>query len=329
MSPLNDHDSSSEFQKILKNAGQSRLNLLLPFVAQPYLDGIKQGDWARWRQHLARLPRHTPSRVQLADTINIGQSSDLTAAEQSALREQLKEFIPWRKGPFDLFGIEIDSEWRCDMKWSRLEHLIAPLEGRTVLDVGSGNGYFSLRMAAAGAELVVGLEPHMAYFAQFCALAHFLPDLRAVLLPIPLEELPRPLPHFDTVFSMGVIYHRRSPIDHLLQLKDSLCSGGELVLETIVVDGPAGYSLMPQDHYARMSNVWFIPSVPSVSQWLERCGFINVRVVDESTTGMAEQRRTEWMPFKSLDSALMADNLSQTVEGHPSPKRAIVLANKP
>ncbi|MAK94514.1 MAG: tRNA 5-methoxyuridine(34)/uridine 5-oxyacetic acid(34) synthase CmoB, partial [Gammaproteobacteria bacterium] len=132
MSPLNDHDSSSEFQKILKNAGQSRLNPLLPFVAGPFLDGIKQGDWARWRQRLARLPRHTPSRVQLADTISIGQPSDLTAAEQSALREQLKEFIPWRKGPFDLFGIDIDSEWRCEMKWSRLEHLIAPLEGRTV-----------------------------------------------------------------------------------------------------------------------------------------------------------------------------------------------------
>ena len=88
----------------------------------------------------------------------------------------------------------------------------------------------------------------MAYFAQFCALAHFLPDYRTVLLPIPLEEMPRPLPHFDTVFSMGVIYHRSSPIDHLLQLKDCLCDGGELVLETIVVDGPAGYTLMPQDH---------------------------------------------------------------------------------
>ena len=181
---LSEQASTTVFQKILQDAGQPRLNPLLSFVSESFLVGNKKGDRARWRQHLARLPRHTPSKVQLADTISIGQSSDLTAAEQSALREQLKEFIPWRKGPFDLFGIEIDSEWRCDMKWSRLEHLIAPLEGRTVLDVGSGNGYFSLRMAAAGAELVVGLEPHMAYFAQFCALAHFLPDLRAVLLPI-------------------------------------------------------------------------------------------------------------------------------------------------
>ena len=203
---MSEHDSTTEFQKILLDAGQSRLSPLLPFVAQPFLDGIKQGDWARWRQHLARLPRHTPSRIQLEGTIRIGQSSDLTAAEQSALREQLEEFIPWRKGPFDLFGIEIDSEWRCDMKWSRLEHLIAPLEGRTILDVGSGNGYYSLRMASAGADLVVGLEPHMAYFAQFCAVRHFLPDLQVVLLPIPLEELPRPLPHFDTVFSMAVSY---------------------------------------------------------------------------------------------------------------------------
>ena len=289
-------------------------------MSESFLDGIKQGDWPDGANILPGcLATRRPRLIE--DAIRIGQSSDLTAAEQSALREQLKEFIPWRKGPVHLFGIEIDTEWRCDMKWSRLKHLIAP-KGCTVLDVGSGNGYFSLRMVSAGAELVVGLEPHMAYFAQFCALAHFLPDYRTVLLPIPLEEMPRPLPHFDTVFSMGVIYHRSSPIDHLLQLKDCLCDGGELVLETIVVDGPAGYTLMPRDRYARMSNVWFIPSVPSVSQWLERCGFINVRVVDESTTGPTEQRPTEWMPFKSLDSALMADNPSQTVEGYPSPKRS-------
>ena len=132
---LSDQANIKEFQKILLEAGQSRLNPLLTFVSESFLDGIKQGDWARWRQHLARLPCHTPSKIQIEDAIRIGQSSDLTAAEQSALRKQLKEFIPWRKGPFDLFGIEIDSEWRCDMKWSRLEHLIAPLEGRTVLDL--------------------------------------------------------------------------------------------------------------------------------------------------------------------------------------------------
>jgi tRNA (mo5U34)-methyltransferase len=31
---------------------------------------------------------------------------------------------------------------------------------------------------------------------------------------------------------MGVLYHRRSPLEHLWQLKDQLVNGGELVLET-------------------------------------------------------------------------------------------------
>jgi len=320
--------NATEFQEILLSNGQAKLHRLLPFVSQSFLDSIKQGDWPRWRQRLDQLPRHKPSQFQIAGTIRIGQSTDLTAAEKSTLEKQLKEFIPWRKGPFNLFGIEIDTEWRSDLKWSRLAHMIAPLKGRRVLDVGSGNGYFSLRMVSEGANLVVGLEPHMAYFAQFCALRNFLPSSPAVLLPIPLEQMPRPLPHFDTVFSMGVIYHRRSPIDHLLHLKDCLCSGGELVLETLVVDGPAGYSLLPRAGYARMSNVWFIPSIPSILQWLDRCGFINVKVISESTTELTEQHPTEWMPFKSLDSALLANNPSQTVEGYPSPKRAILLANK-
>ena len=328
MTSLSNSAAAIEFQENLLSDSQARLSKLLPFISHSFLDSIKKGDWARWRQRLEKLTCHQPSRIKIGDTIEIGQSTDLSEAEKHILEEQLKEFIPWRKGPFNLFGIEIDTEWRCDMKWSRLEHMIAPLEGRRVLDVGSGNGYFSLRMVSAGADLVVGLEPHIPYYAQFCALQRFIPGIPAVLLPITLELIPRPLPRFDTVFSMGVIYHQRSPIDHLLQLKDCLCSGGQLVLETLVVDGPIGYSLVPRDCYARMSNVWFIPSLSSIAQWLDRCGFINVKVISESTTEMTEQRSTAWMPYKSLDSALLATNPNQTVEGHPSPKRAILLADK-
>ncbi|PMC22346.1 tRNA 5-methoxyuridine(34)/uridine 5-oxyacetic acid(34) synthase CmoB, partial [Klebsiella aerogenes] len=44
---------------------------------------------------------------------------------------------------------------------------------------------------------------------------------------------------------MGVLYHRRSPLDHLWQLKDQLAPGGELVLETLVIEGDENTVLVP------------------------------------------------------------------------------------
>ena len=246
-----------------------------------------------------------------------------------AIEKALRELIPWRKGPFRLFGIEIDSEWQSQLKWARLADYIAPLDGKTVLDVGSGNGYSTLRMIGAGAELVIGLEPHIPYYGQFSAIKHFIPDVPAFVLPITLEKMPLPLEEFDSVFSMGVIYHRRSPVDHLLQLSDCLKPGGQLIMESIVVDGSTGYSLMPKERYARMGNVWFIPSTATLCEWLERCEFENVRVIDESATTLDEQRRTDWMPFDSLQEALQNNNAALTVEDYPAPKRAIILCEKP
>lgn len=134
---------------------------------------------------------------------------------------------------------------------------------------------------------------------------------------------------FDTVFSMGVLYHRRSPLDHLFQLKSFLVNGGELCLETLVIEGGKGRVLLPQDRYARMRNVWLIPSADELMVWLKRCGFDNVRIVDETLTSIAEQRSTEWMQFESLEQCLSKEDPSITVEGLPAPRRAVVLANKP
>jgi tRNA (mo5U34)-methyltransferase len=302
------------------------LESLGPFLEPQYLEQIRHGDFPKWRKLLAGLPELSASSVCLGPTVSLGDKTDLETSALAALELQLREFNPWRKGPFRLFGIEIDSEWRCDMKWSRLQQAIAPLSGRTVLDVGAGNGYYGFRMLEAGADLVIGIDPHIAYVAQFWAIKHFLPALPTFVLPMALEALPLRLACFDTVFSMGVIYHRRSPIDHLLLLKNSLRPGGELVIETIYVDGAEGYCLTPASKYARMANVWFLPSIATLLQWLTRCGFEDCRVIDQSTTTFSEQRKTAWMPFDSLSDALDPDDPHITIEGLPAPKRVVVTA---
>ncbi|WP_236233111.1 tRNA 5-methoxyuridine(34)/uridine 5-oxyacetic acid(34) synthase CmoB [Pseudomonas tohonis] len=287
---------------------------------------VGHGDLARWGAAVDALPALTPTSVELARRFALdGPCDDATRA---TLKAALQGLIPWRKGPFELFGVHVDTEWRSDWKWTRVSpHL--DLRGKRVLDVGCGNGYYQWRMLGAGAESVVGIDPNWLFFCQFLAMKRFLPDLPAWHLPLALEELPARLEGFDTVFSMGVLYHRRSPIDHLFDLKDCLVRGGELVLETLVVEGDAQQVLVPEDRYAQMRNVWFLPSVPALELWLRRAGFVDVRCVDVSVTSVDEQRSTEWMRFQSLPEFLDPADHSRTIEGLPAPARAVVVARKP
>jgi tRNA (mo5U34)-methyltransferase len=248
------------------------------------------------------------------------------AATRRCIDALLRGLHPWRKGPFRIYGIEIDAEWRSDWKWRRFEHAIAPLRGRSVLDVGCGNGYYAWRMIGMGADLVMGIDPTLAHIVQFLVVKHWAGDWPVYLLPLGIEDVPTDLRAFDTVFSMGILYHRRSPIDHLLELRGCLRAGGELVLETLVVDGGPGEVLRPEGRYAQMRNVWFLPSCPTLVLWLRRCGYRNIRLVDVTRTTVSEQRSTPWMRFHSLADFLDPEDPDLTREGLPAPQRAIVTA---
>lgn len=287
------------------------------------------GDLAAWRAVLADLPAVSPSSIDLnASAVRIGTAADCDATARAHLRELLLRLRPWRKGPFEVFGTLIDTEWRSDWKWNRLKAHAAGLEGRLVLDVGCGSGYHCLRAAGAGARLVVGIEPTLLYVHQFEALRRYLGEPAVFVLPLSLESLP-PAAVFDTVLSMGVIYHRRAPLDHLARLRGLLRPGGELVLESLVVDGDADTLLVPAGRYARMRNVPAIPSTARLLAWLAECGYGRARVVDITVTTTAEQRSTEWMSFESLAAALDPRDATRTIEGHPAPRRALVIAEAP
>ena len=276
------------------------------------------------------LPRIDATRLDFNnDTITVGHPRDCDTATRRQIGASLKSLRPWRKGPYDIHGTHIDTEWRSDWKWQRLAPHIQDLTGRTVLDVGCGSGYHCWRMAGAGARLVIGIDPSLLFTVQFHAIKHFAGRHNVFMLPLSISDLSPKLNAFDTVFSMGVLYHRRSPIDHLLELKHCLKPGGELVLETLVIDGGQDQILMPRDRYAQMRNVWFIPSCPSLELWLSRCGFTAIRQVDVSTTTTDEQRTTEWMPFDSLADFLIPGDPGKTIEGYPAPKRAIFIASAP
>lgn len=287
----------------------------------------RYGDLGGWKKSLAKLPNVKTSLVELAAEVRMGQSSDCSEIMRSEIRSVLQELIPWRKGPYFVHDIHIDTEWRSDWKWDRVLPHLAPLQDRLILDVGCGNGYHCWRMLGAGAKRVIGIDPSPRFIVQFHMIKHFAgADYPIDVLPVGIEDVPEKLQAFDTVFSMGVFYHRRSPMDHLLELKNALRPGGQLVLETLVIEGGLGDVLVPEERYGMMNNVWFLPSCDTMLSWLRKMGFSNPRVVDVCPTTIDEQRATEWMRFHSLPEFLHPNDSSLTAEGHPAPIRAVFVA---
>lgn len=311
---------------------QSRIASYADIVAQridAQFDLTRWGDLPGWLQCLEKLPLIQASPVELNEGVRIGSAHQLTMTS-AELKTTLMALHPWRKGPFELFGMPIDTEWRSNLKWERLLPHIQPLHGRLVMDVGCGNGYHCWRMLGAGAERVIGIDPSVKFVCQFQALKHFAgTHLPIDVLPLKIQQIPAELRAFDSVFSMGVLYHRMSPMGHLRELRDLLRPGGQLILETLIVDGPEGFAFVPEGRYAKMPNVWFLPSPKTLISWLLKIGFNNPRWVNESTTTPQEQRPTDWMTYHSLTDFLHSDGSGKTIEGHPPPTRGIFVAEAP
>lgn len=319
----------TELYKALENSDAAEwLNTLEQSVERAF-NSSRHGELDKWFAMLDNLPEIKPSSIDLISAVSIGTENDTDKNIRDELEKHLRLLMPWRKGPFSIFGLDINTEWHSDWKWDRVQPHISPLKGKQVLDIGCGNGYYALRSYGQGADLVVGVDPGQKYIMQFYALKKYLGNIPVHLLPLGIEDIPPSLNAFDTVFSMGVLYHRRSPLDHLIELRECLKPGGELVLETLVIEGDVNSVLLPEGRYQQMRNVWFLPSCDALVLWLQRCGFKNVRVVDVSKTSTDEQRATDWMTFDSLEKFLDPNDPTKTIEGYPGPMRAVVLADAP
>ena len=293
------------------------------------------GDRERWAAAISRLPTIQADRVELdRRQITVESANQIDVAILSELEDGLMKLHPWRKGPFNLFGLEIDSEWRSNLKWDRIKQRISPLAGKKVLDVGCGNGYYLFRMLGAGAKLAMGIDPTQLFIAQFAAINRYIGAPGVFILPMKCEDLkaiwaPDNGGNFDTIFSMGVYYHRRSPITHLEELFAFLKPGGELVLETLIIDGDLDTVLVPESRYAKMRNVWSVPTACRLKNMLKEAGFENIVLVDRAKTTPLEQRKTKWMHFDSLIDFLDPIDPNLTIEGYQAPLRACMTARRP
>lgn len=291
------------------------------FLADP------KGNFRKYLHVVKQLPDQLPSVIHLDNpAVTAGTSGDLSGTDRHQLVTLLKQLSPWRKGPFNLFGIPVDAEWRSDMKWDRVAPHLPDITGKRVLDIGASNGYYMFRMAARNPGLVLGLEPQSTFFCQYLAVQKYVNHKNVACLPATYEEMPKLTSCFDLVCCMGILYHRRSPVDMLKEIHDRLKPAGTLVLENLVLEGNNHLCLFPEDRYAKMRNVYFIPDLSVMESWLIRAGFMDVQCVDVTPTTLVEQRKTGWIQTESLADFLDPQDPSKTVEGYPAPVRAVFMA---
>ncbi len=288
---------------------------------------IKQREsWYEWknivarRKALKRLP-NLEANYKIDDIIKIDVDID-----EKLLLEVAKTLKPWRKGPFQINNMFIDSEWQSFLKYNLLKPHF-DIRGKRVADVGCNNGYYMFRMLAENPAKIVGFDPSPIFKSQFDFINHFVKsEIKYEMLGV--EHLPFYKTKFEVIFCLGVLYHRSDPIATLKELYKGLVNGGELIIDTFMIDGEGEMALIPKDRYSKIPNIYFIPTVNAFKNWLNRAKFKDIEVLEIVPTQLNEQRSTEWILGESLNDFLDKDNPNLTIEGYPAPKRVYIKAIK-
>ena len=287
--------------------------------------------WLTWKnirpyqEAIASLPKYENLHVSYGDAVTVN-IDNLSALEAEQIEETARLMLPWRKGPFAINTLFIDSEWQSHIKYNLLEPHF-DLEDKIVGDIGCNNGYYLFRMLAHKPKKLIGFDPSAIYYSQFQFMNHFIQS-EIVYELLGVEHVEFYEHQFDVLFCLGVLYHRSDPVAMLKSLYKGLNKGGELILDTFMIDGDEEICLTPKDRYSKIPNIYFVPTVPALINWCHRAGFKDVEVLETMVTESNEQRKTDWIETQSLEDFLDPDNPTKTVEGYPAPKRVYIKAHK-
>ena len=245
----------------------------------------------------------------------IGNGSSFSSEEIRKIDRIARSLSHWRKGPFKLGDLIIDSEWRSNIKWSRIQSALPQLENKTILDIGCNNA-----IVLSANEVKVAKHGNKNISSK-CGSAN-------VFEMLGIEQVQYFDNIFDGILNMGIIYHHAKPIEQLNHCRKALKKDGFLILESITIPGENSMALFPEDRYARMRNVWFVPTANCMKSWLHKARFKNIEIVYDELLTDEEQRVTSWSGGASLTDFLDPQDLSKTIEGYPAPRRAAVIAFK-
>lgn len=282
-----------------------------------------------FQEALNKTPNIQAKEIHFSkDEITIGTENEITLEEKSKILNVAKTLGPWKKGPFRIFGELIDGEWRCDLKWNRIAPYVDSMKDKTILDIGCNNGYFMFKMAQHAPKYTLGIDPSPRVYSQFQFLQNFIKSPTIEMSLLGVENLSHFRESFDIIFSMGIIYHHKNPIEQLIQIKNIMKKNGQLILETLGVDSNESFALFPEDRYAKMRNIWFIPTLQCLINWAKKAKFKDIQVISSTPLTDDEQRVTPWSGPVSLKDFLHPKDKTKTIEGHRAPYRLSISCRK-
>jgi tRNA (mo5U34)-methyltransferase len=318
--------TNQQFLSFYSKQTSAPLDLLAELLYQK-VQTFDNPNIENFHQAYLSLPNISPTQISLdQDIIHIGQASDLKN-KKTQLASSLKNLKPWRKGPYNLFGTLVKSEWNSNLKWNRIKSALPNLKNKTILDIGCSSGYYMLRMLAHKPRLLIGIDPSEVFYYQFQTIQKYLQIPNMHYLPLKLENINAFPQKFDIIFCMGILYHQRSPLEALRLIKESMHKKSALILETLIIDSPLDVALFPRTTYAKMRNTYFIPSINCLLNWLTRAGFKNNQIISTNQTSSYEQHQTSYSTSKSLTDFLDPNDKNKTIEGYPAPIRACLVSH--
>ncbi len=204
------------------------------------------------------------------------------------LREQV-ESLSWFHS-IDLGGgLVTPGTDNSPQKYERL-HLPESLAGKTVLDIGAYDGFFSFAAERLGADRVLAVDT-LAWERGGASgwpcfeLAHGVLGSRVEAQKVDIHDVADAgLGTFDVVFCLGVIYHLRDPLRALEAV--AKVTNDLLVLETHTdathVRRPA-MVFYEGDELAGDASNWVGPNEALLASWLREAGFRDIRFVYRRT----------------------------------------------
>ena len=256
--------------------------------------------------------------------IRISGIKKLSTTQNIKIEKALEKMIPWRKGPFTFFNTKIDSEWQSNKKWNRLKKHLPNITNKNILDIGCGNAYTMFKLLDYNPSKIIGLDPSQVAIYQYFCVQKYYKEKSIHFLPLGWDACEYIQNHFHLILCMGVFYHQQDPINMLKTIKKSLTKNGELILETLIINVKKEYILFPKSRYAKMRNIYYIPSITALENMIKKAGFKDIKILNINQTSIREQRSTKWTFQESLKDFIDPKNKNKTIEGYPSPKRIMI-----
>jgi tRNA (mo5U34)-methyltransferase len=153
------------------------------------------------------------------------------------------------------------------------------LSGKTVLDIGCWDGFFSFECERRGAKRVVATDIWETLGRDAFDFARA--ELGSSVEPVQASvyALPDVLggERFDLVLFLGVLYHLRHPLLGIEKVAEVTAPGGLAVVETAVdaetlMDRPL-MAFYPGDELNHDPTNWWTPNVPALASMLSVSGF--------------------------------------------------------